>query len=163
MATIYGLSPRMRFDLVVNILTAKAHHENVVPIFGGDQYRPNVHVRDAARAYIACLEAPIGDVSSEIFNVGCTEQNYQIGEIGEIIADEFPEANIDWQREKEDERSYRVDFSKIHDVLDYEVCETVASGSREIAAALSEERFQDYTEEKYSNYRTIESELTASD
>jgi len=66
MATVYGLSPRMRFDLVVNILSAKAHFEDEIPIFGGDQYRPNVHVRDAAQAYVDCLETPIEDVGGEV-------------------------------------------------------------------------------------------------
>lgn len=156
MATIYGMSPRMRFDLVVNVLTAKAHYENVVPIFGGDQYRPNVHVRDAARAFVACLEAPIEDVDTEIFNVGSNEQNYQIGKIGEIVADCFPDADIDWQQEIEDERSYRVDFSKVRDTLDYEVEETIESAVREIAEALEANEFADYTDDRYSNYRTIE-------
>jgi nucleoside-diphosphate-sugar epimerase len=156
MATIYGLSPRMRFDLVVNILTAKAHHEGVIPIYGGDQYRPNVHVRDAARAYIACLEAPIQDIDGEIFNVGSNEQNYQIGEIGEIINECFPNADIDWQREKEDERSYRVDFTKIRDILNYEVQETIKSGVQEITSELEKGRFDNYESDNYNNYRTID-------
>ena len=159
MATIYGLSPRMRFDLVVNILTAKAHHEGVVPIFGGDQYRPNVHVRDAARAYVDCLETPIEDVGSEVFNIGSNEQNYQIGEVGEIIADCFDDADIDWQREKEDERSYQVEFSKAHDVLGFEAQETIESGCLEIKSALENDEFDDYTDDKYSNYRTVEGDL----
>jgi len=156
MATLYGYSPRMRFDLVVNILTAKAHHENVVPIFGGDQYRPNLHVRDAARAYAECLEAPIEDVGGEVFNVGSNEQNYQISEIGEIIAGCFPDVDIDWQREKEDERSYQVEFSKISRVLDYEIEETIESAALEIKDRLEAGEFGDYTDDRYSNYRTIE-------
>jgi nucleoside-diphosphate-sugar epimerase len=159
MATLYGYSPRMRFDLVVNILTAKAHHENVVPIFGGDQYRPNLHIRDAARAYAECLEAPLSDVGGEVFNVGSNEQNYQISEVGEIIADCFPDADIDWQREKEDERSYQVDFSKIERVLDYEVKETIAGAVEEIKDRFEDGEFEDYSEDQYSNYRTVEQEM----
>ncbi len=158
MATLYGYSPRMRFDLVVNILTAKAHDEGVVPIFGGDQYRPNLHVRDAARAYAECLESPIEDVGGEVFNVGSNEQNYQISEVGEIIAGCFPDADIDWQREKEDERSYQVDFSKVERVLDYEVEETIESGATEIKERLEAGEFENYTDDRYSNYRTIEQE-----
>lgn len=159
MATLYGYSPRMRFDLVVNILTAKAHHENVVPIFGGDQYRPNLHVRDAARAYAECLEAPLSDVGGEVFNVGSNEQNYQISEVGEIIAGCFPDADIDWQREKEDERSYQVDFSKIKRVLDYEVEETIAGAAEEIRDRFEDGEFEDYSDDQYSNYRTVEKEV----
>lgn len=156
MATIYGLSERMRFDLVVNILSAKAHFENVVPIFGGEQYRPNVHVRDAAQAYVDCLQAPIEDVGGEVFNVGSNEQNYQIKEVGHQVAKAFPEAEIDWHRDKEDDRSYQVDFTKIQDVLDYEVEETILSGAREIREAFEAGRFHDYTDPQYSNYKTLE-------
>jgi nucleoside-diphosphate-sugar epimerase/CBS domain-containing protein len=156
MATIYGLSQRMRFDLVVNILNAKAHFEDVVPIFGGKQYRPNVHVRDAAKAYAAALEAPIKDVGGEVFNVGSNEQNYKIEEIGKKISEVYPDSDIDWHREKEDERSYQVDFTKIYETLEYEVEETIESASREIKEALEAGGFEDYTDEKYSNYKTLE-------
>lgn len=156
MATIYGLSERMRFDLVVNILSAKAHFEGDIPIFGGDQYRPNVHVRDAAQAYVDCLEAPIEDVGGEVFNVGSNDQNYRIVEVGERVAKAFPSDEIDHQHEKEDERSYQVDFSKIADVLDFEVEETIESGAREIRAAFKDGRFEDYTAARYNNYKTLE-------
>lgn len=157
MATIYGLSERMRFDLVVNILSAKAHFEDVIPIFGGDQYRPNVHVRDAAQAYIDCLEAPIEDVGGEVFNVGSNEQNYRIEDVGRKIADAFPDANIDWHRDKEDDRSYQVNFSKIQDVLGFNAEESIVSGSREIKEVLEAGSFEDYTKPKYNNYKTLES------
>lgn len=155
MATVYGLSPRMRFDLVVNVLTAKAHDEGRIPIFGGDQYRPNVHVADAARAYITCIEASIDDVASEVFNVGSNAQNYAIREVGELVAAEFPNAEIALE-EGEDDRSYSVDFSKIHDRLDYEVAHTIPDGVREIRAALEANRIEDYTAERYSNIRSLE-------
>lgn len=154
MATLYGYSPRMRFDLVVNILSAKAQTESVVPIFGGDQYRPNLHVRDAARAYEMCLSAPLNRVKGEVFNVGSNTQNYQISEVGEIIAGCFPEASIDWQREKEDERSYQVDFSKIQNTLGYEVSETIEDAALEIKSSLEDGEFTDISDNNYSNYRT---------
>lgn len=156
MATIYGYSHRMRFDLVVNILSAKAYNEGVIPIFGGEQYRPNVHVRDAAQAYVDCLEAPINEVGSEVFNVGSNEQNYQIEGVGQKISEVFPNAEIDWHRDKEDERSYQVDFSKIRNVLGYEAEETIVSGSREIKKAFESGEFDDYTNPKYNNYKTLE-------
>ena len=160
MATIYGLSPRMRFDLVVNVLSAKAHHEGVVPIFGGSQYRPNVHVADAARAYIDCLEAPIDRISGEIFNVGSNEQNYRIEELGRIVASRFPGATVDLQRDKEDDRSYCVDFSKIREALGYEVERTVADGVDEMKAELEAGQFEDPGAPKYSNYKTLESNMS---
>ena len=70
MATLYGLSPRMRFDLVVNLLTAKAGSDKKITIFGGDQWRPLLHVKDAADAYIRCLDMPIHQIGGDILNVG---------------------------------------------------------------------------------------------
>lgn len=161
MATIYGLSPRMRFDLVVNILTAKAVSEGVIPIYGGKQYRPNVHVADAARAFISCLEAPIGVVGEEVFNVGSNEQNYRVEEIGRIVNECVPDATIDFQRDKEDERSYQVDFTKIHDLLDYEVEYTIADGCREIKEALQNDEIGDYSHDQFNNYRTLVKNMDA--
>jgi nucleoside-diphosphate-sugar epimerase len=155
MATIYGLSPRMRFDLVVNVVNAKAHFEDAVPIFGGKQYRPNVHVRDAARAFADVLGAPIEDVG-EVFNVGSNEQNYRIEEIGRIVADVYPDSEIDWHRDKEDDRSYQVDFSKIRSVLDFEPEETIESASLELKDTLESGQFEDYSDERYHNYKTLE-------
>ena len=163
MATIYGLSPRMRFDLVVNIVTAKAHDEGVIPIFGGEQYRPNVHVADAAQAYIDCLNAPIEDVAGEVFNVGSNEQNYKIKEIGRLLAEEFPDAEIDRHRDKEDDRSYQVDFSKAAEVLGFEPEWTIRSGAREIYDALEAGQFDDYTDPRYSNIKTLENNYDVAD
>ncbi|MWG36300.1 NAD-dependent epimerase/dehydratase family protein [Halomarina oriensis] len=154
MATVYGLSPRMRFDLVVNVLNAKAHTEGVVPIFGGDQYRPNVHVADAARAYVACLEAPIETVAHEVFNVGSNAQNYCVEDIGRIVADHYPHASLDVNADREDDRSYRVDFSKLRDVLDYEAEHTIESACVELREAFERGEFEDYTDKVYSNYKT---------
>jgi nucleoside-diphosphate-sugar epimerase len=156
MATVYGLSARMRFDLVVNILSAKAHEENTVPIFGGDQYRPNVHVADAARAYVDCLEAPISTVSGEVYNVGSTEQNYRIIEVGRIVASCFPDAEIDRRPEQEDDRTYRVDFSKINGQLGFEPDHTIAACCRELRDALQAGRFDDVSAPRYNNYKTLQ-------
>src|SRR4029079_6285270 len=83
--TIYGLSGRTRFDLVINLLTAKAMVEGKITVFGGDQWRPFVHVDDAALAVLMALEAPLSLVGNEVFNVGCDEQNYTIQQVGEMI------------------------------------------------------------------------------
>jgi len=159
MATIYGLAPRMRFDLVVNILSAKAHFEGTVPIFGGDQYRPFVHVRDAARAYLDCLEAPISDVSGTVFNIGSNDQNHRVIEVGEIVSESFPSADLDHQADKEDERSYQVDFTRAAEVLGFEPDWTVRSGVEDIKDALEAGEFDDYTLDKYSNYKTVSNNM----
>jgi nucleoside-diphosphate-sugar epimerase len=163
MATVYGLSPRMRFDLVVNVLSAKAYTEGVVPIFGGDQYRPNVHVADAAQAYVDCLETPIETVSGETYNVGSNEQNYRILEVGEIVESCFPGAEIDRQPERTDERTYQVDFSKAREQLGFEAGHTIADCCRELRRAFDEGRFQDFTATKYNNYETLQEDSSIFD
>ena len=84
-STIYGLSGRTRFDLVVNLLTAKAKLEGKITVFGGDQWRPFVHVDDAALAVATVLQAPQAIVGNQIFNVGSNDQNYTIQQIGEMV------------------------------------------------------------------------------
>ena len=158
MATLYGLSPRMRFDLVVNLLTAKAVIDKKITIFGGDQWRPNLHVKDAAEAYIKCLEAPISKVSGEIFNVGSNDQNYQIKEIGEMINSIIPEAEIIIDKENIDRRDYNVAFDKIKEVLNYKTKYTIKDGAIEIIDEIRKGRINDYTNSKYSNYKYLEQE-----
>lgn len=155
MATVYGRSPRMRFDLVGNILPAKAHSNGVIPVFGGDQYRPNVHVADAARAYIECLTAPIEDVGDTVFNVGSNQQNYRIDELATIVADCFPDASIDYHEEQTDERSYRVEFDRIRTTLGFEPEQTVRDHCLELKNAFESGAYGDYTATRYSNYETL--------
>ncbi|WP_137291599.1 NAD-dependent epimerase/dehydratase family protein [Natronorubrum halophilum] len=156
MATIYGHSPRMRFDLVGNILPVKAHSKDVIPVFGGDQYRPNVHVADAARAYVECLTAPIEDVADTVFNVGSNRQNYRIDELATIVADCFPEASIEFRDELTDERSYRVEFEKIRTELGFEPERTVRDHCLELREAFESDRYGDVTATRYNNYETLE-------
>jgi len=152
-ATIYGASPRMRFDLVVNIMTAKAATEGKVKVFGGDQWRPNVHTRDAARGTIACLEGPESKVAREIFNVGSNDQNYRILELGELVASVLPGTEVEVQGDSPDKRSYRVAFDKIHQVLGFECEHRVEGGVTEIAAMLREGVIADYRDDRYYNVR----------
>lgn len=157
MATVYGCSPRMRFDLVGNILPAKAHEQGVIPVFGGDQYRPNVHVEDAARAYVDCLTAPLEDVAGEVFNVGSNEQNYRIDELATVVADAFPDAEIEYHEEQTDERSYRVEFEKIRSALEFEPERTIRGHCLELREAFESDGFSAHTATRFSNYATLES------
>ncbi|WP_306438854.1 NAD-dependent epimerase/dehydratase family protein [Natronococcus pandeyae] len=157
MATVYGCSPRMRFDLVGNILPAKAHEQGVIPVFGGDQYRPNVHVEDAARAYVDCLTAPLEDVAGEVFNVGSNGQNYRIDELATVVADAFPDAEIEYHEEQTDERSYRVEFEKIRSALEFEPERTIRDHCLELREAFENDGFSAHTATRFSNYATLES------
>lgn len=156
MSTLYGLSPRMRFDLVVNTLTIKALMEKEFTIFGGEQWRPNLHVSDAADAYIKCLESPIENIDGEIFNVGSNEENYKIIHIGETIKDDLPETKMKIDKTKIDERNYNVSFDKIEKHLEYFTNFTIKDGVTEIKKAVESGKFTDYTDHKYNNYAFLQ-------
>jgi len=155
MATLYGYSPRMRFDLVVNILTAKGFFDKKIPIFGGEQYRPLVHVKDAARAYIKCLEEPIEKIKGEIFNLGANELNYRILELGEKIKQVMPNVSIQREKNNKDERSYCINFNKINKILNYETKYSIEDGIKELLREFKKGEFKDYTNKKYNNYKYL--------
>src|SRR3989442_9393172 len=136
LATVFGLSPRMRFDLVVNTLTVRAVVDHRISIVGGNQWRPNVHCRDAARAFICALEAPAGPVAGEVFNVGGDALNHTIAELGAMVADIVGSVEVVLQNEIADPRNYRVSFDKIRRVLGFVPEFTVAQGIAEVAAAV---------------------------
>lgn len=153
LSTLYGLSPRMRFDLVVNILVAKAINDKQITIFGGKQYRPLVHVADAASAFVACLEAPLSKVKGEIFNVGSNDQNYMILDLGKIIHKEFPDAELLVNEDKEDERSYFIDFTKLSTILNFKPKYRVIDACNEIREAFEKGIITGrYTDPIYSNF-----------
>jgi len=151
LGTIFGWSRRMRFDLVVNLLTAKAVLEGDIPVFGGEQYRPLVHVNDAARAFADVLEAPLEKVGHQIFNVGDDDLNYQIKEVGRIVEENVPGADMRFVEHKEDDRTYRVSFDKINHVLGWSSEFDIADGVQEIKEWMEEENVTDYTDDHLRN------------
>jgi nucleoside-diphosphate-sugar epimerase len=118
-ATAYGVSPRLRFDIVLNNLVAWAVTEGLIYLKSdGSPWRPIVHIEDISRAFIAGLAAPVDDVWNEAFNVGSTEHNYRIRDIAEIVTQVVPNSRISYASDAgPDKRSYRVDFSKLARVL----------------------------------------------
>lgn len=159
--TVYGLSPRPRFDLVINLLAAQATCEKRITIFGGDQWRPFIHVDDAAEAILKCLEAPLHAVKGQIFNVGSDDQNYQIAQLGDLIKQLIPDVQVIHQGEDVDRRNYRVSFSKFQKHLGFTPRRTVADGILEIKAAIEQGRIHDYRDARYSNYKTLSEETNA--
>jgi nucleoside-diphosphate-sugar epimerase len=149
-ATVYGLSGRPRFDLVVNLLAARAVQDEEVGIIGGQQWRPLVHVRDVAEAIVLTLQAPLPGVRGQIFNVGCNEQNYQIADLGAIIKEMVPTARV-VTLPTEDNRNYRVRFDKLCNVLNFQPQYTVRDGIQEIMDAFATGRIADYRDPRYSN------------
>jgi nucleoside-diphosphate-sugar epimerase len=114
-ATAFGLSPRMRFDIVLNNLVAWAATTGRIYLKSdGSPWRPIVHIQDISRAFISALEAPVETVSNQAFNVGHTAHNYRIREIAEIVAEVVPGARVEFAQDAgPDTRCYRVSFEKI--------------------------------------------------
>jgi nucleoside-diphosphate-sugar epimerase len=113
-ATAYGPSPRMRFDIVLNDLCARAATtKKIAMVSDGSPWRPIVHIEDIIEAVRCTLEAPVAAVNGEIFNVGVTRENYRIREIAEIVARAFPGCEVSAGPPSGDNRSYRVNFDKI--------------------------------------------------
>jgi nucleoside-diphosphate-sugar epimerase len=156
--TIFGLSGRTRFDLVVNLLTAKAILDGQITVFGGDQWRPFVHVDDAALAIFQSLDAPISKVNGQILNVGGNENNYTIQQVGEIIHRMVPGAEIIIKGTDSDRRNYRVNFNKIHRMLDFKPRWSVESGVRQVIEAFQAGKIKDYNKAKYSNVKSLTEE-----
>jgi nucleoside-diphosphate-sugar epimerase len=118
-ATAYGVSPRLRFDLVLNNLVAWAFAQGRVHIKSdGSPWRPIVHIEDISRAFLAVLSAPSDVVHNQAFNVGQTEENYRIRELAEIVQEVVPGSRIEYAKDGgPDPRCYRVDFGKIYRML----------------------------------------------
>jgi len=135
-ATVYGLAPRMRFDLAINGMTYGAWKTGKLPLMrDGTQWRPMIHVRDTARAQMFMLEADRERVNGQIFNVGSVTDTWQIGPLGDLVASCVPkEVEIDWYGDP-DHRSYRVAFDKV-EALGYTTEWTAADGVAEICEAL---------------------------
>lgn len=136
-ATVYGLSPRMRLDLAINGMTYGAFTTGQLPLMrDGSQWRPMLHVKDAARAQIFMLTAPSEKVSGQIFNVGSAENVYQLGKLAGIVAENVQrDVEIVWYGDA-DVRSYRASFDKI-EALGYRAQLTAKDGVREISDALA--------------------------
>jgi nucleoside-diphosphate-sugar epimerase len=155
LGTAFGWSHRPRFDLVVNLLTAKAFFEKKVVIYNEEQWRPFVHVNDIARAFLAALEAPLDKVSGETFNVGSQAMNHRLGDVGKTLHGTVSDVTV-VREANADIRNYRVSFDKIRTRLGFE-CETdLEQGIREIHQGLEAGQVSDYTDSRYHNHKSVE-------
>jgi nucleoside-diphosphate-sugar epimerase len=156
--TVYGLSGRTRFDLVVNLLTAKAVVDRKITVSGGGQWRPFLHVDDAALALMKAVEAPTELVHGEVFNVGSNEQNYRLEEAAEVIQSLVTEAEIVEMGIGTDFRNYQVDFTKITKMLGFIPRWTLQEGIKQVIAALESGEVKDYRHPMYSNVKFLSDE-----
>ena len=153
-ATVFGLAPRPRFDLVVNLLAAKAHQEGVITIYNGEQWRPFIHVNDVAEAVVSTVLAPAHLVSGETFNVGDSRLNLTLSHLGAIIRNHFPHTVVE-NIENDDRRNYRVSFDKIRSRLGFQCRLTVDDGIAELKSAFETGLIADYRSAAYSNVRFL--------
>lgn len=150
-STVYGLSPRVRFDLTVNEFTKELALDRKLIIFGEQFWRPYCHVRDLARSVMMCIEAPSEKVAFNVFNVGNTEENYQKQMIVEEILKVIPEGKVEYVEKNEDPRDYRVNFDKIKNELGFEITITVPEGIVNMYKAIKEGFVSNPDEQKYKN------------
>ncbi|HTE60454.1 MAG TPA: NAD(P)-dependent oxidoreductase [Solirubrobacteraceae bacterium] len=150
-ATIYGVAPRMRFDLTVNEFTRELWADRQLDVFDELSWRPYVHVRDAARAVNAVLSASPQRVAGRVFNVGRSTENYRKVDIVKIIESQIRRGHVSYMPASTDPRDYKVSFARITRELAYNTTMTVPDGVAEIIAALDAGDFDDPFHNRYRN------------
>jgi nucleoside-diphosphate-sugar epimerase len=159
-ATVCGYSPRMRFDLTINILTNHAVNKRLITVFGGAQKRPNIHVDDVTELYVKMLEYPAALVAGETFNVGY--ENFTVSQLAEfvkkVVEEEYPEkAPIQiTTTPSNDNRSYHVSSRKIYERLGWKPKRSIEDAVRGLCAAFKDGRFKDtMTDESFVNVKVV--------
>jgi nucleoside-diphosphate-sugar epimerase len=150
-ATIYGVAPRMRFDLTVNEFTRDLWARRRLEVFGEQFWRPYVHVRDAGRAVRTVLDAAADLVVRDVFNVGRSGENYRKLDLVQEIRKQTDRGEVAYVRRDEDPRDYKVSFDKIRDILGFETEMTVPDGIAEVLSALERAQFGDPFDGRYRN------------
>jgi nucleoside-diphosphate-sugar epimerase len=149
--TVYGLSARMRFDLVVNLLTLRAVRSGEITIFGGAQWRPFVHVTDIARALELAMGEPLPIGTDPILNVGDNLENYQLRDLKEEYERAVPGVRVKIAPEATDPRTYRVAFDRIERLWGFRASRRVRDGIEEIANAIRAGALPDPDHRRYVN------------
>lgn len=159
-ATVFGFSPRMRYDLVVNTFCKAAFSTGRLTVnSGGEMWRPLVHIADVADAYLACLNAPIEKIHSQIFNI--SHKNYRVMELAHWIKEVLKgKKQIEVDAKYDDlsarDRSYRVSTEKIKNILGFEAKRGITEGVNEIWSYLEKGEYTDFGNPKYYNIKWME-------
>jgi len=151
LSTAFGVSPRMRFDLLVSDFTLAAMREGKLVIYGEQFWRPFVHVADVAETVQTVLAADQSVVGGEVFNVGRDDNNVQKMTLAQIVAEHVPGTTIETVQRDTDPRSYRVSFAKLREKLGGELKWTVPRGVEEVHRALQAGIWRDPTEPRFHN------------
>ena len=162
-ATAYGVSPRLRFDIVLNNLVGWGLTTGKVRLASdGSAWRPIIHIVDIARAVVAALDAPREAVHDRAFNVGSTTENYRIRQLADLVADAVPGTVVETSTGAQaDVRDYRVDCGRIARELGYSTTWTAAAGAHELADRLRAEEvtYDDFTGSRFIRIRQIQERL----
>ena len=150
-ATVYGVAPRMRFDLTVNEFTRDLWAGRRLDVFGEQFWRPYVHVGDAAAAIRRVIEAPRERVAGRVYNVGRSDENHRKLDLVELIVARLGRGDVRYVHRAEDPRDYRVSFERIRAELGFVPTRRVPDGVEEVVAALEAGRFDDPFAHRYAN------------
>ena len=151
-ATVCGVSPRMRFDVIVNILAKLAITNGVITVHGGAQSRPNIHIDDITDLYVMLVEAPAEKINGKVFNVGTT--NYTVKEIAQMVHEETGTV-IEINADIADNRSYRISSEKIKNELGFQTKKTIREAIRDIKGAFDSDMFPNADNSIHYNIRTM--------
>ena len=153
-ATIYGPAPRPRFDLVANLLMARAVRAGAITIHGGDQWRPFLHVADAAQAVTAALRTP-DSAAARIFNVGSNDENYRLRDLGQLIAGLVPGTRLTVDESLHDLRTYHVRFDRFAAATGFRPARTLRDGLIELRDDLQARPELDISDPRWDNARWL--------
>lgn len=159
-ATAFGLSPRMRFDLLLQEFIRDAVVNNKIIVFGPDYWRPLVHVDDISTACLLAIEEHSKIIGGEIYNVGDNSQNYKKIDLAKLVQKYLPETEIEIYELKKDPRNYRVSFDKIADKLHFKITKTVDYGIKEILEQIHNGKL-DPKESEFSNMSRLTEKVKA--
>lgn len=154
-STIFGPSERLRFDLVVNLFIAQAYYDKKITVFGGNQERPFLHVKDASKSILNFLNHKITG-TQDLYNIGCDELNGTINQVAELIKKNIPDSNISLSLENVDARNYAVSFKKYNNLFPNQKFTTIESAIKEFIDIFEKTEIK-FKENLYSNLLTTKS------
>jgi len=158
LATVFGYSQRLRYDLVINTLTAHGLINGKITITGGSQWRPFIHCIDAARAFYLASTIEKNVVGKQIFNVGSDNLNFTINQIADIIAEVIGDVVIEKNDHLIDKRNYRVSFNKIKEIFNYNPKYDIKNGVIELIRNMQlDKNLQDISNPIFSNVEYLKS------
>ena len=156
LATLFGYSPRMRFDLAINVMAKRAIQGLDIIVHGdGQQYRPFLHVKDASKAILKTIEADPKIVAGQIINIGSEELNYRISDLAAEVHKMFPNIGLSKVEKNVDARSYQVSFKKLRDVLGFTPQTKLADAVNEIRAAVESGRLKNLDDDQHYNIKVL--------